>query len=116
MLSYGKFGAGLGFFGNSFTDVKTLAKDEKAPGTFSAHVWITGNTAPTGYESFVDAGVSGKSITIVVNDSNSRFRRGVGNLRLSNGQDWDTPKIGDSISFVYVAELEQWIETSRSVN
>jgi hypothetical protein len=118
ILRYGSnLGAGMGIFGNWYTEVRTLAVNNPNPDVHAAQIWVTANTQPIDYTLLQDAGVSGKQLTIIVNDTYSHFKHGQGNLHLSNGQDWDRPQVGDTIQFVYVAQVDggQWFETSRSV-
>jgi hypothetical protein len=118
ILRYGSnLGAGMGIFGNWYTEVRTLAVNDPKPDVHAAQIWVTANTKPLDYTLLQDAGVSGKQLTIIVNDTYSHFKHGQGNLHLSNGQDWDRPQVGDTIQFVYVAQVDggQWFETSRSV-
>lgn len=112
LVRYGhNAGAGTGQFGNSFANMLTLPVNDTSPSTRDAENWLTANTAQTNYDNFEDAGVSGKRITIIIDDKFTGFVSS-GALRLADDTDWTNPTTGDTLSLMYA--IGGWFEIGRS--
>ena len=76
------------------SEVQVFPENDASPDIEDGNVWMTNNTSPTTVTDFHGAFITGKMITVIINDNNTTFDFTGSDLKGNGGVDW-TPRVND---------------------